>query len=159
FVLCGMGGSSLAPEVICAAAGVELVVLDSSHPDHVRDVVDHDVASTAVVVSSKSGGTVETDSQRRAFEQAFTEAGIDPADRIVVVTDPESPLEELAHERGWRVFRANPDVGGRYSALSAFGLVPTGLAGVDLGSLLDQAAEIRPLLAEDSPDNPALRLG
>ncbi len=93
-VLCGMGGSSLAPEVICGAAGVELHVLDSSDPDFVRTALEDRLAETVVVVSSKSGGTVETDSQRRAFEKAFTDAGIEPAERIVVVTDPGSPLEE-----------------------------------------------------------------
>ena len=131
-VLCGMGGSSLAPEVICEAMGVELTVLDSSDPDFVRDAIEDRLAETVVVVSSKSGGTVETDSQRRAFEKAFTDAGIDPAERIVVVTDPGSPLEKSAREAGYRVFTADPDVGGRYSALTAFGLVPSGLAGADI---------------------------
>lgn len=158
-VLCGMGGSSLAPEVICAAAGVPLVVLDASDPDSVRRVTGDDLDRTVVVVSSKSGGTVETDSQRRAFVQAFTDAGIDPADRIVVVTDPGSPLAEEAAAAGHRTFLADPDVGGRYSALTAFGLVPSGIAGADIGALLDEAAAVRPMLAEDSPDNPALRLG
>lgn len=158
-VLCGMGGSSLGPEVICAAAGADLVVLDSSHPDAVRDVVDHDLSRTAVVVASKSGGTVETDSQRRAYEQAFREAGIDPAERFVVVTDPDSPLDRHATEQGWTVFHADPEVGGRYSALSAFGLVPSGLAGVDLDRLLDEAAAVTPHLLDDSRANPGLRIG
>ncbi|WP_239456595.1 glucose-6-phosphate isomerase [Nocardioides solisilvae] len=158
-VLCGMGGSSLAPEVICAAAGVELVVVDSSDPDFVRRAVETDLARTVVVVSSKSGGTVETDSQRRAFEKAFTDAGVDPAERIVVVTDPGSPLDDDATGAGYRVFRADPDVGGRFSALTAFGLVPSGLAGADVGALLDEAAALRPALAADDPANPALRLG
>ena len=74
-----MGGSSLAPEVICATAGKPLVVLDSSDPDYVRRALGDDLEHTVVVVSSKSGSTVETDSQRRAYEQAFTDAGIDPA--------------------------------------------------------------------------------
>ena len=116
-VLCGMGGSSLAPEVICGAAGVELVVVDSSDPDFVRAAIEERLAETVVVVSSKSGGTVETDSQRRAFEKAFSDAGIEPAERIVVVTDPGSPLEKSAREAGYRVYLADPDVGGRYSAL------------------------------------------
>ncbi len=73
-VLCGMGGSSLAPEVICATAGKPLVVLDSSDPDYVRRALGDDLDHTVVVVSSKSGSTVETDSQRRAYEQAFTDA-------------------------------------------------------------------------------------
>lgn len=158
-VLCGMGGSSLAPEVICAADGVDLVVLDSSDPDFVRTALEDHLDTTVVVVSSKSGGTVETDSQRRAFEKAFTDAGIDPAGRIVVVTDPGSPLDAAATEAGYRVFRADPEVGGRYSALTAFGLVPSGLAGADLSRLLDEAAAIAPALAADSADNPGLRLG
>ena len=158
-VLCGMGGSSLAPEVVCAAARVELVVLDSSDPDFVRAAMEDRLAETVVVVSSKSGGTVETDSQRRAFEKAFRDAGIDPAERIVVVTDPGSPLEESARAAGYRVFLADPAVGGRFSALTAFGLVPSGLAGADIAGLLDQAEAIRPALEADTVDNPGLRLG
>ncbi len=158
-VLCGMGGSSLAPEVICHTAGVELTVLDSSQPDMVRGVLADRLDQTVVVVSSKSGGTVETDSQRRAYEQAFRDAGIDPAERIVVVTDPGSPLESEATEAGYRVFAADPDVGGRYSALTAFGLVPSGLAGVDIAGLLDDAEAARATIFADSLDNPALRLG
>lgn len=157
-VLCGMGGSSLAPEVICATAGVPLVVLDSSHPDVVRAATT-ELARTVVVVSSKSGSTVETDSQRRVFEQAFTDAGIDPSGRIVVVTDPGSPLEDDARAKGQRVVNADPDVGGRYSALTAFGLVPSGLAGADIEALLDDAESVADLLAEDDDANPALRLG
>lgn len=156
-VLCGMGGSSLAPEVICATAGVPLTVLDSSHPDVVRAAAT-DLGRTAVVVSSKSGSTVETDSQRRVFEQAFADAGIDPATRIVVVTDPGSPLEQDARSKGQRVVTADPDVGGRYSALTAFGLVPSGLAGVDVEALLDDAESVADLLAEDDEANPGLRL-
>ena len=111
-VLCGMGGSSLAPEVICATAGQPLVVLDSSDPDMVRAAVAEDLERTAVVVSSKSGSTLETDSQRRAFVQAFTDAGIDPTERIVIVTDPGSPLDSQSREAGYRVVNADPDVGG-----------------------------------------------
>ncbi|MFS3129526.1 glucose-6-phosphate isomerase [Nocardioides sp. Bht2] len=158
-VLCGMGGSSLAPEVICQGAGKPLRVLDSSSPDVVRRAVHDDLAATVVVVSSKSGGTVETDSQRRIFDCAFRAAGIDPANRIVVVTDPGSPLERDARAAGHRVFLADPEVGGRYSALSAFGLVPSGLAGVDLDELLTDAATIAPALARDEATNPALALG
>jgi len=158
-VLCGMGGSSLAPEVICGAAGVDLDVLDSSDPDFVRAAIDNDLAHTIVVVSSKSGGTVETDSQRRAYEKAFADAGIDARERIIVVTDPDSPLDASATEAGYRVFRADPTVGGRFSALTAFGLVPSGLAGADIAALLRDAEAIRHALEADSVDNPALRLG
>ncbi len=158
-VLCGMGGSSLAPEVICATAGVDLRVLDSSDPSMIATALGDRLASAIVVVASKSGGTVETDSQRRAFEKAFTDAGHDPADHIVVVTDPGSPLDDSATEAGYRVFRADPHIGGRYSALSAFGLVPCGLAGVPLAPLLEQAARVRDEMLADSVENVALRLG
>jgi glucose-6-phosphate isomerase len=158
-VLCGMGGSSLAPEVICATAGVPLTVLDSSDPDYVAAAIAEQLDRTVVVVSSKSGGTLETDSQRRAYEKAFTDAGIDPATRIVVVTDPGSPLEASAREAGYRVVLADPHVGGRYSALTAFGLVPSALAGVDIAALLDDAEAVTDLLAEDAEGNPALVLG
>ena len=158
-ILCGMGGSSLAPEVICATAGVELTVLDSSNPDQVRFALGDRLERAVVVVSSKSGSTVETDSQRRAYESAFTHAGIDPTQRIVIVTDPESPLDKEARAAGYRVINADPSVGGRYSALTAFGLVPSGLAGVDLEQLLDEAESVADLLADDDEANPALRLG
>jgi len=158
-VLCGMGGSSLAPEVICATAGVDLTVLDSSDPDQVRASLGDRIERTVVVVSSKSGSTVETDSQRRAYVAAFEDAGIDPARRLVVVTDPGSPLDKEARDAGFRVFNADPRVGGRYSALTAFGLVPCGLAGADIGALLDDAASVAPALAVDDADNPGLRLG
>src|SRR5207302_4835204 len=155
-VLAGMGGSSLAPEVITATYGVPLVVLDTTDPAQVSAALT-DLDRTVLVVSSKSGGTIETDSHRRVFEQAFRDAGVDPTGRIVVVTDPGSPLETTAREASYRVFLADPDVGGRYSALTAFGLVPSGLAGVPVGDLLDQAAALEPSLAGD--DNPALALG
>lgn len=158
-VLAGMGGSSLAPEVITRTAGVPLVVLDSTDPRMVRDAVGEAIDRTVLVVSSKSGSTLETDSQRRIFEQAFTQAGIDPASRIVVVTDPGSPLDASAREAGYRVFNADPNVGGRYSALTAFGLVPSGLAGVDILSLLDDAEATEEEMAGDDDANPALVLG
>ena len=158
-VLCGMGGSSLAPEVICATAGVPLTVLDSSDPDSVRAALGDRLERTVVVVSSKSGGTLETDSQRRAYEQAFADAGIDPTQRVIVVTDPGSPLEAAARQAGYRVVVADPHVGGRYSALTAFGLVPSGLAGVDVGALLDDAEAVADLLSEDAEANPGLVLG
>jgi glucose-6-phosphate isomerase len=158
-VLCGMGGSSLAPEVITATAGVPLTVLDSSDPDYVRAALEDRLDRTVVVVSSKSGSTVQTDSQKRAYEHAFTEAGIDPTERIVIVTDPGSPMDEAARAAGYRVVNADPDVGGRYSALTAFGLVPSGLAGADIEALLDDAEAVADLLAADDEANPALRLG
>jgi glucose-6-phosphate isomerase len=158
-VLAGMGGSSLAPEVITRTARVELTVLDTTEPGQVRAALNDRLEQTALVVSSKSGSTVETDSARRVYEHAFRTAGIDPAGRIIVVTDPGSPLDRSAREAGYRVFNADPDVGGRYSALTAFGLVPSGLAGADIGEILDEAETIELSLAIDSPENPGLVLG
>lgn len=159
-VLAGMGGSSLAPEVITRTAGVDLTVLDSTDPDVVRAALASGLEETVIVVSSKSGSTVETDSQRRIFEQAFTDAGIDAASRIVVVTDPGSPLDGAAREAGYRaVFNADPNVGGRYSALTAFGLVPSGLAGADIEALLDDAEDALEILSDNAADNIGLQLG
>ena len=156
-VLGGMGGSSLAPEVICATAGRPLVVLDTTEPGQVRAALT-ELERTVVVVSSKSGGTVETDSHRRAARAAFEAAGINPARRIVVVTDPGSPLADTSEREGARaVVLADPDVGGRYSALTAFGLVPAALAGVDVAALLDDAAAVHPTLSDAR--GPAMALG
>lgn len=164
-VLAGMGGSSLAPEVICGTDAQEqnlstLTVLDTTDPGQVADALAGDLPRTVLVVSSKSGSTVETDSHRRVFAAAFAAAGLDPAAHLVVVTDPGSPLQRIAEAEGYRaVITADPDVGGRYSALTAFGLVPTGLAGADIAGLLDDAAQVAALLGTDDPANPALRLG
>lgn len=159
-VLCGMGGSSLAPEVIAGTAGVELTVLDSTDPEQVAAALADRLAETAIVVSSKSGSTLETDSQRRIFEHAFTEAGLDAKSRIVIVTDPGSPLDKASRQAGYRaVFNADPTVGGRYSALTAFGMVPCGLAGVDIQAFLDEAEEAAEVLNEDGEENIGLALG
>jgi glucose-6-phosphate isomerase len=161
-VLSGMGGSSLAPEVITRTHGRELTVLDMTDPQQIRHAIADRLERTILVVSSKSGGTIETDSHRRAYEQAFRDAGLTPqevARRIVVVTDPGSPLERTAREAGYRVVLADPNVGGRYSALTAFGLVPSALAGVDVARLLDEAAALAPALAVNEATNPGLLLG
>ena len=128
-VLCGMGGSSLAPEVICAAHGVPLVTLDTTDPGQVRAAFT-DLERTVFVVSSKSGTTVETDSHLRLAVEAVGWS------RIVVVTDPGSALSQTEARA---TFLADPNVGGRYSALSAFGLVPSALAGADVAGLLAEA--------------------
>ncbi|MFV0319882.1 MAG: glucose-6-phosphate isomerase [Microbacterium sp.] len=157
-VLTGMGGSSLAPEVIAATSGVDLTIVDSTAPGQVLAALDEGLARTVLVVSSKSGSTVETDSVKRAFEAAWRDLGIDPVDHIVIVTDPDSPMDRAAREAGYRVFTADPTVGGRYSALTAFGLVPAGLAGAPIGELLDEAEATLLEVAIDSPENPALVL-
>lgn len=154
FVLCGMGGSSLAPLVISSA----LTVLDSTHPDTVRAALAGDLARTAVVVSSKSGSTVETLSHLAAFVAAFEAAGINPAERIVAITDPGSSLESTAAAAGMRVVHADPNVGGRFSALTAFGIVPSVLAGADVSTIVREAALARDSFRADAADNPALVL-
>jgi glucose-6-phosphate isomerase len=161
-VLAGMGGSSLAPEVIARTAGVELTILDTTDPQQVSAAIADRPERTVLVVSSKSGGTVETDSHRRAYWAAFKGAGLDDVQtgrHFVAVTDPGSPLEASARAAGFReVVLADPNVGGRYSALSAFGLVPTALAGIDPEPLLDDADALRKVLGS-ADHNPALDLG
>ena len=160
-VLAGMGGSSLAPEVITRTEGVELTILDTTDPHQVRSALADRLDRTVLVVASKSGGTVETDSHRRAYEQAFSDAGLsaqEVAGRVVVVTDPGSPLEASAREAGYEVVLADPAVGGRYSALTAFGLVPSALAGADVEALLSAAQALEPALGKDD-GNPGLELG
>lgn len=158
-ILCGMGGSSLAPEVMALAYGADLTVVDTVHPDVLGPLLQSDLSDAVVVVSSKSGGTVETDSQRRMFEGAFSAQGIDAAQRIVVVTDPGSPLDIQAQELGYRVFWGNPAVGGRFSAMTAFGLVPAGLAGVPLREVLDDAGDAWLRLSTNDAGNGGLVLG
>ncbi len=167
-VLLGMGGSSLAPDVWQrtfghAAGRPELVVLDTTHPDAVAAVADRiDPAATLFLVSSKSGTTVEPLSLFRFFWHHLATAGVDPGPQFAAVTDPGSPLVGLGEERGFRrVFTADPDVGGRYSALTHFGLVPAALIGVDVAGLLDAACALVDVTGPTTPvrDNPALLLG
>ena len=160
-VLSGMGGSSLAPEVISRSFQVPLTLLDTTDPHAAARALADRLDRTLIVVSSKSGSTIETDSHRRIYEHAFAGLGLSPgqvARRIVVVTDPGSPLEGLARQLGYQLMLADPMVGGRYSALTAFGLVPAGLAGADVARLLDEADAVRPALAADT-GNPGLTLG
>jgi glucose-6-phosphate isomerase len=160
-VLSGMGGSSLAPEVISRSFQVPLTLLDTTDPHAAARALADRLDRTLIVVSSKSGSTIETDSHRRIYEHAFAGHGLSPgqiARRIVVVTDPGSPLEGLARQAGYQVILADPTVGGRYSALTAFGLVPAALAGADVARLLDEADAVRPALAADT-GNPGLTLG
>ena len=152
-VLLGMGGSSLAPEVLRRAFGRERFhVLDTTHPRAIRRLADSlDLGRTLFVVSSKSGGTLET----RSHFDFFWERG---GRHCVAITDPGSPLEQLAKTRDVRVFAGEPTIGGRYSALSPFGLVPAALMGVELGRLLDRAEEtLNACRVADG--NPGLALG
>jgi glucose-6-phosphate isomerase len=149
-VLCGMGGSSLAPEVIAATYRKELFVLDSTDPVYIHHALAGDLTKTVVVVGSKSGSTIETASQRALFTEAFRALNLNPVDHMVIVTDPASPLDKSARADGYTVINADPNVGGRFSALTAFGLVPAALIGVDPSVLLDAAADAKSQIIESA---------
>jgi transaldolase/glucose-6-phosphate isomerase len=157
FVLLGMGGSSLAPEVLRRTfAGESLHVLDTTHPAAVRRLAEElDLKRTLFVVSSKSGTTLETRSHLDFFWKQTGGRG----EAFAAVTDPGSELEALARERGFRaVFPGEPTIGGRYSALSVFGLVPAALLGVDLERFLLRVEEMVEACRLDE-GNPGLELG
>jgi glucose-6-phosphate isomerase len=155
----GMGGSSLAPElfsrVFREADGLELRILDSTHPDAVRGFREWaQSARTLLCVSSKSGSTTEPN----AFHAAMS--AFAPALDFVAITDPGSSLAELARAQEFRaIVEGHPDVGGRYSALSAFGLLPAALHGVDLDGLLERASAMATACRRPAPENPGLKLG
>src|SRR5256714_6151913 len=156
-----MGGSSLCPDVLARVfgkqpGGLDLRVLDSTAPDAVRRSVEgFDLSSTLFLVSSKSGTTTEVNSFYRHFRklldglEAGTKGQLAQRDaqsqsgagsHFVAITDPGSPLHQLAKKEGfWRTWVNPEDIGGRYSALSFFGLVPAALLGLDVGKLLDEA--------------------
>jgi glucose-6-phosphate isomerase len=142
-ILCGMGGSSLAPEVIAATYEKQLFVMDSTDPSYVERALNYDLSKVLVIVSSKSGTTIETTSQRAIFEQAFLSKNLDPKAHMVFITDPGSALDNQARDQGFTVINADPNVGGRFSALSAFGLVPAAVLGIDVSVLLDNAGDAK----------------
>jgi transaldolase / glucose-6-phosphate isomerase len=167
----GMGGSSLAPELFsrvfgwaagaggsgaASPDGIELRILDSTHPDVVRGFRSWaSEQRTLFLVSSKSGSTIEPN----AFQVAMGE--IAPALDFIAITDPDTSLADLARAQEFRaIITGPPDVGGRYSALSAFGLVPAALHGVDVAGLLERARRMADACrADDAATNPGLRLG
>lgn len=163
-VLCGMGGSSLAPEVLWRSFGARagfpaLHMLDSTDPRAVHAVLAQgDLARTLFLVSSKSGSTLETDSAMKLFWQRSGERGA----QFAVITDPGTSLSKLATDRRYRrAFLNPPDIGGRYSALSLFGLVPAAILGIDAGALLERGARMASACAPAMPaaKNPGLWLG
>ena len=168
-VVLGMGGSSLAPEVFGRIFGgrpgyPQLWVLDSTHPDAVAALHARlDLPHTLFLVSSKSGTTTEPLSFYQYFAAAVREVtGADPGRSFVAITDPGTSLERLAAKDGFRtVFRALPTVGGRYAALTMFGLVPAALVGVDVRGLLDRAWTMAEACAPTVPvrESPGLSLG
>ncbi|MCA1726326.1 MAG: glucose-6-phosphate isomerase [Actinobacteria bacterium] len=162
-VLCGMGGSSLAPEVLARAVapaeeGLDLLVLDTTHPDDIRAAERSiDPERTLFLIASKSGTTLETLCQLDYFWERVPNGR-----RFAAVTDPGTALAGLARKREFReVFSADPDVGGRYSALTMFGAVPAALLGVDLEALLGGATEMAAACGRDVDleSNPAVTLG
>jgi glucose-6-phosphate isomerase len=156
-VLLGMGGSSLAPEVMRRIFGAESFhVLDTTHPAAIRRLESRlDFDQTLFVSASKSGATLET----RCHTDYFWEHTGKPWDRFVAITDPGSELEQLATERSFLdLFTGEPTIGGRYSALSVFGLLPAVLMGIDVRRLLDRADEMREACRLDE-GNPGLGLG
>ena len=169
-VLLGMGGSSLAPETLLRTFGVAdgflgLHICDSTDPAAVRAVeAAIDISRTLFIVSSKSGGTTETASFHAYFyERARELLGADQAGRhFVAITDPETSLHHEALAQDFRaVFLNPPDIGGRYSALSYFGLVPATLIGLDLQRLLDRAVHVAAVCRGDMParEHPAFKVG
>jgi transaldolase / glucose-6-phosphate isomerase len=157
FVLLGMGGSSLAPEVIRRTFESESFhVLDTTHPAAVRRITDQlDLDRTLFVAASKSGTTLET----RCHLDYFWERAGKRGELFAAITDPGSELEALARERKFAgVFEGEPTIGGRYSALSVFGLVPAALMGVDLERLLDRVEEMVEA-CRSQEGNPGLDLG
>jgi transaldolase/glucose-6-phosphate isomerase len=163
-VLLGMGGSSLAPEVLYQTFGrqpgfPEFLMLDSTDPASVLAVEEAiDPQQTVFLVSSKSGGTIETLSFFRHFYQMTGERG----EQFIAITDPASSLEALAKEKGFRDTFLNPaDIGGRYSALSYFGMVPAALIGLDLDRMWASVENMMLACGENVPAqlHPGLYLG
>jgi hypothetical protein len=155
-VLLGMGGSSLAPEVIKRTFRQETFhVLDTTHPQAIRDLERTlDISRTLFITASKSGSTLETRSHTDYFWERSPSG-----DNWVAITDPGSALEDLAREREFAaVFPGEPTIGGRYSALSAFGIVPAALMGIDVDRLLLRAIEMAEA-CKLSDGNPGLELG
>lgn len=165
-VLLGMGGSSLAPEVFMAtfgaANGLPLTVLDSTNPDQIAAVKEKlaDPTKTLFVVSSKSGGTLETRTLYQHFYDVVEQIKDNPGENFVAITDPGSGLEKTAQAKQFRrIFSSPPEVGGRYSALTYFGLVPAALVGVDLPKLLRRANSMAEACRNHATLNPGLQLG
>jgi glucose-6-phosphate isomerase len=166
-VILGMGGSSLCPLVLSKVFGSqqgfpELIVLDTTDPQEVEKVEKvGSWGSTLFVVASKSGTTVEPNAQFNYFWSLLDSSLEDPGSHFVAITDPNTPLESLAKEHGfWRIFLNPSDIGGRYSALSYFGLVPAALLGLDVGRILTRAEDMIGRCGPEIPweENPGCKL-
>ncbi len=166
-ILLGMGGSSLAPELFRQTFGVkkgylDLIVVDSTHPDYISEIENEIVYDeTLFLVSTKSGSTVETVSfMKYFFNKSIDKIGKENTGKhFVAITDPGSGLEKTANQLNFRkIFLNDPNIGGRYSALSLFGMVPAALVGIDLEKILSRA-EIMANKCSESNDNPGVELG
>lgn len=168
-VIMGMGGSSLAPEVFRTVFGKqngypELIVLDTTNPDWISAARARiDPAQTLFIFASKSGGTVEPSSQFAYFYDEVVKSGVkEPGQNFAAITDPGTGLEKLATSKKFRKIFLNPsDIGGRFSALSFFGIVPAAIMGVDVKKLLEIAQKEAKTFGPESAlkDNAALQLG
>jgi len=172
-ILLGMGGSSLAPEVmrltlgmgvIDGKAGLDLAILDSTDPDQVQASMERaPLEKTLVVVASKSGSTAEVHAFMEYYwQQMQSNLETDAGRHFVVITDPGSSLVPIAEERGYRaIMYADPNVGGRFSAMTSFGLVPAALMGLDVADLLTRAQSMAQQCSPETPAgrNPGLVLG
>lgn len=170
-VLLGMGGSSLAPEVLSLIngsgrdqTGLTLTILDSTDPEQVSLVEKAaPLENTIFLVASKSGTTAEINAFLAYFwDRAQKRFGEKAGEHFIAITDPETRLEKLAQSRGfWKIYTADPKVGGRNSALTAFGLVPAALIGMDVDKLLENAVRTAELCLEEKPisSNPGVVLG
>jgi transaldolase / glucose-6-phosphate isomerase len=167
-LLLGMGGSSLAPEVFQNTFGPadgfpQLIIVDSTHPDALRQIESEiDLTKTIFIVSSKSGTTTETLSFFYYFWHRVSAISKTPGQQFVAITDPGTSLAKLAKDRSFlRTFEGTPDVGGRYSALTLFGMVPGALIGIDVHQLIDRGWDMAQAAAGYLPesDNACLHLG
>lgn len=154
FVLCGMGGSSLAAEVISNSEGKLLTIIDSTDPDQIRKSIPQDLEKSLIIIASKSGATIETISHFKFFERLLLDYELDPTLHLIVLTDPETDLNLNARRQGYKVFETDPSVGGRFSALSAFGLLPASLLGIDVSVILDDAQKAYEIVL--TPNSPAV---
>ena len=126
----------------------KITVLDSTDPEQVISSLPQDLKRTLVIVGSKSGSTIETASQKAFFEVELQKQGLDVANHLLIITDPKSPLDEGSRGSGLKVVNADPNVGGRFSALSAFGIVPAALMGIDVEKGLDAAKKVSDTFTE-----------
>jgi transaldolase/glucose-6-phosphate isomerase len=167
-LLLGMGGSSLGPEVLALTFGQQVGwpkfhVVDSTDPAQIRYVEQSlDLARTLVIVSSKSGSTLEPNALKAYFHTKLTGllGAEEAAKRLIAVTDPGSGLQRVAKDEGFqRLFLGDPEIGGRYSVLSPFGLVPAAAMGLDLQHLIASAQTMAAACKPGTADNPGLKLG